>query len=260
MSDSTFRDNENKTASIAMESLSYHRQLETTSNLQLQQQSGNSLARDLDPDESTSKGSGEEKISLENMLVKCPDVPSNPCNEPKNGDTGELASTGSGQENISLENLLALCPDVPSNPCNEPKDGDTSELASTGSGHENISLENLLALCPDVPSNPCNEPKDGDTSELASTGSGQENISLENLLALCPDVPSIPRNEQNDGATSTTAKVTSTSCVPCAASGGPRLWEDADQGNSALSNVSSKCSPGEVKLFWPLEVSHVTIK
>lgn len=169
MSDSTFRDTDKKTASIAVESLSYRRQLETTSNLQLQQQSGNSLARDL--------------------------------------DTGELASTGSGEERRRT---------MVRKDGEQPKDGDNGESASTGSGEESISLENLLALCPNVSSNPLDEPKDDPTAQVASTCS-----------------------------------------VPCAASGGPSLWEDADNGNTALSNASSKCSPGEIKLFWPLEVRNV---
>ena len=92
MSDPTFRDTENKTASIAVETSSYRRQLKTTSNLQLQQQCGNSLARDLDSPELASTGREEENISLENMLALCPDVPLIPIQLPSIDEQNDSAT------------------------------------------------------------------------------------------------------------------------------------------------------------------------
>ena len=62
MADWSFLAIENNTSSNAAESSSYRRQLESTSNLQLQQQSDKSLARDLDTGELASTVSGEENV------------------------------------------------------------------------------------------------------------------------------------------------------------------------------------------------------
>ena len=99
---------------------------------------------------------------------------------------------------------------------------------------------------------------DRKTGELMNNGSGEENFFLETLLEQLPPVPSFLPDEPKDGATCTT-KVPSMFSVPCAASGGPSLWRDSYKWNTALTNLPSKCSPGEVKLLWPIEVRAMLI-
>ena len=87
MSDSTLLVTENNTLSDVEESSSYSRRLETRSNLQLQQQSSNSLVRDRETGELMNNGSGEENFSLETLLEQLPPVPSFLPDEPKDGAT-----------------------------------------------------------------------------------------------------------------------------------------------------------------------------
>ena len=96
-----------------------------------------------------------------------------------------------------------------------------------------------------------------ETCDLMSNGSGEENFSLETLLAQLPPVPSFLRDESKDGATCTTNKVPKRFSVHCAASGGPSLWRESNKWNIALTNLPSRCSPGEEKLLWPLEVCYI---
>ena len=96
-----------------------------------------------------------------------------------------------------------------------------------------------------------------ETSDLMSTGSAEENFSLETLLAQLPPVPSFLPDESKDGGTCTTTKVPKRFSVHCAASGGPSLWRESNKWNIGLTNLPSKCAPGEEKLTWPLEVCYI---